>query len=259
MTRKELRFSGLMISARDSNFACTVLKDGATSVPKAASDTQVAIYAAMVTWMLFAAAAGTLMLACGSSSSHADASGQHGDAGVAGPLPDAGTLSASGTLNGENLPNMEAVLQLSTTNGMTSTSILKIHGFSGSASVCSELQNNNRMADTWAAAMQISFSCTGAPRPISAGSYSIGSKIVMATPQCSESVAASIGIYDTNCAIPTMFNATTGTITLSRVDASSASGTFDLTFKDGSLNGSFSSVPFCSAPFVEQSAPTCVH
>jgi hypothetical protein len=178
---------------------------------------------------------------------------------VTGPLADAGTLSATGTLNGQNLPHMGAVLQLAMTNGTPSTSNLKIHAFGGSASVCGEIQGNNRMANTWAAAMQISFSCMGAAPAISAGAYAVGTKRGMADPQCTQSATADIGIYDTNCRIAMLFNATTGTITVTRVDDTSASGTFNLTFAEGSLNGSFSSVPFCSAPFVEPNSPSCMH
>jgi hypothetical protein len=224
--------------------------------------------------MNLAIAAVACSVACGGSQNHAgDASTQHQDAGAVGRDASAGvdasagaspgTLSAMGTLNGQLLPSMNAVMQLSTTNTPPGgVSSIRIHAL-GMGTVCTELQQNSRYGNSWVASVGVDLDCTGTPPSVPPGSYTVGMRTGMPLPGCTASAYGDVGFYDAQCTLNgagsmgMLFEASSGTIVLTSVDASSASGTFDLTFPQGNLSGSFSSAPFCSAPFVEAGPPAC--
>jgi hypothetical protein len=144
--------------------------------------------------------------------------------------------SVSGNIGGQSMNAQDAVSGINTvgTNSVAGILITNV------ANTCSMLtahqQPRNAKAILIAIGTQNGLSTSA---PTSTGTYPVFSPAGIVSARGNVAIAA-YGATDANCVTVSRIDATSGTVTLTRVDSSGYAGTFDITFSDSShVTGSF--------------------
>jgi hypothetical protein len=159
-----------------------------------------------------------------------------------------GSASVSGTAKGQVFAAEGASSVVGTRMTSTGTvgevEILVVAHFTGG--ICARLMRPQDVANAYSQLIVLVVSSTTQGSQVMPGVY----PVTLGGP-----TQAAYGANDANCNSTSPESATSGTITLSVVDATSTDGTFDLTFPTGDhLTGSFSA-PVCSVSLSNVSRP----
>jgi hypothetical protein len=142
-----------------------------------------------------------------------------------------GTASVTGTIQGAAVPASDTVGLSSVASGGSEAAVGAI--ITNIAGACGVLQSHGNPPS--ATALIVAVTAMGGS--VATGTYGVVSQGFGAS--------ASYATEDTSCNTSFSENASSGSVTLTTVSASTVAGTFDLTFGSDHLTGSFSA-PICS-------------
>lgn len=146
------------------------------------------------------------------------------------------SAAVNGTIGGQSMGAQDSVSNVLTT-GTDSEGLILI---TNAPSSCAKLTANQQPKNLKVIFVEIGTqSASGVTAPAANGAYTV--KTAATIPSATGNVAlASYVATDATCNAVTNIDATSGTISLTRVDANGYSGTFDITFADAShVTGSF--------------------
>jgi len=161
--------------------------------------------------------------------------------------------SVSGTLAGQAMGAQDAVSNV-LTSGSDSQGFVLI---TNASNTCAKLTANQQPKNAKAIAVGVATTnATGFSAPAAAGTVTVYSSAAIGNATGNVAVAQYVAT-DAVCNTIAQIEGSSGTLTLTRVDANGYSGTFDITFSDGSrATGSFSANK-CTA-LSDSIAGTCV-
>jgi hypothetical protein len=149
-----------------------------------------------------------------------------------GPQLSAGTANVNGMVDGLSLAAKDAIGEASSRD--TTGSELWV-AISDRANTCALVQQGaEAIANAMGLRLHLS-SSSSSPATIGKGTYAIGD-----ADTTKAHFTSFFSTTDATCSSGGRVNATAGTLTIEEVTSSVISGTFDLTFPSGSMNGSFS-------------------
>ncbi len=153
------------------------------------------------------------------------------------------STSATGTVGGASLNAQDAVFA-NLQSGSTSGTVLAVTSFTGT---CNDVTNSRLPKSSAVLSIQMVSNGGVVTAP---GTFSF--------PNASGAnfLGASFSAYDATC-VPTPTDATAGTVSVTAVSASQMTGTFDLTFGNDHLSGSFNAA-YCATLGQGNGSPTCI-
>lgn len=157
--------------------------------------------------------------------------------------------SISGTVGGQSINVKDQIAGGLTRTCSTSPGTIAAEflvAFADVANVCATAQTNSGKANATILTLGI-FRFGSNPPPIQPGTYTISDTTTRDSAGNFLGAGALFAKYDATCKQSFATAATSGTITISSISSSSATGSFDATFSTGRVSGTFDS-PICGFP-----------